>query len=59
MDAGAIVVQEPVPVYHDDTEDSLSARIKEREHKAFPRALELLASEQVKLDPRGKIQWAL
>ncbi|WAR13969.1 PUR2-like protein [Mya arenaria] len=46
VDTGAIVVQESVPVFHDDTEETLSERVKQREHKAFPRALELLASDQ-------------
>ncbi|XP_052819821.1 trifunctional purine biosynthetic protein adenosine-3-like [Mya arenaria] len=58
VDTGAIVVQESVPVFHDDTEETLSERVKQREHKAFPRALELLASDQVKMDPAGKIQWS-
>lgn len=58
MDTGAILVQESVPVYHDDTEATLSERIKRKEHKAFPRALELVASEQIKLKPDGRIEWS-
>lgn len=50
-------MQEAVPVYHDDTEETLSERIKQREHKAFPKALELVASEQVKLTEDRKIEW--
>ncbi|XP_053379386.1 trifunctional purine biosynthetic protein adenosine-3-like [Mercenaria mercenaria] len=57
VDAGAILVQESVPVYHDDTEDILSERIKQKEHKAYPKALEMVASEQVKLKPDGRIEW--
>jgi phosphoribosylamine--glycine ligase/phosphoribosylglycinamide formyltransferase/phosphoribosylformylglycinamidine cyclo-ligase len=57
VDAGAILVQESVPVYHDDTEDTLSERIKLKEHKAYPKALEMVASEQVKLKPDGRIEW--
>ena len=59
MDCGAIVVQEAVPVYHDDSEDSLSERIKKKEHKAFPKALELVASEQVKLNANGQLEWTM
>lgn len=51
-------MQESVPVYHDDTEATLSERIKRKEHKAFPRALELVASEQIKLKPDGRIEWS-
>ena len=58
VDAGAIIVQESAPVYPDDTEESLSERVKQEEHKAFPRALELVASEQAWLNSSGKIEWS-
>ena len=57
MDGGAILVQEAVPVMPDDTEDSLSARIRTREHVAFPRALELIASGKAQLGEDGKVCW--
>ncbi|XP_027860871.1 trifunctional purine biosynthetic protein adenosine-3-like [Xiphophorus couchianus] len=57
VDAGAVVVQEAVPVLVGDTEESLSARIREAEHKAFPKALELVASGAVQLGPDGNIVW--
>ncbi|XP_008427458.1 trifunctional purine biosynthetic protein adenosine-3 [Poecilia reticulata] len=57
VDAGAIVVQEAVPVLVGDTEESLSARIREAEHKAFPKALELVASGAVKLGLDGHVVW--
>jgi phosphoribosylglycinamide formyltransferase-1 len=44
MDAGPIVAQAAVPVRADDTEDSLSERILEAEHKLYPAALNLVAS---------------
>ncbi|XP_062611217.1 trifunctional purine biosynthetic protein adenosine-3-like isoform X1 [Saccostrea cucullata] len=56
VDAGAIVVQESVPVYPRDTVTSLAERVKRVEHKAFPRALELVASGQAVLKD-GVIQW--
>ncbi|KAH3827375.1 hypothetical protein DPMN_129311, partial [Dreissena polymorpha] len=59
VDEGAILLQESVPVYHDDTESRLSERVKQQEHKAFPRALELVASEQVKLGASGKVEWCV
>ncbi|KAM3857100.1 trifunctional purine biosynthetic protein adenosine-3 [Diretmus argenteus] len=57
VDAGAIVVQEAVPVLVSDTEESLSDRIREAEHQAFPAAMELVASGAVRLGPDGRIVW--
>lgn len=57
MDAGAIVAQEAVPVLPGDTEESLSARIREAEHRAFPAALELVASGAVRLGEDGRTIW--
>jgi phosphoribosylglycinamide formyltransferase-1 len=44
MDAGPIVAQAAVPVRPGDTEDSLSERILEAEHRLYPHALKLVAS---------------
>ncbi|KAA8579480.1 hypothetical protein FQN60_006573 [Etheostoma spectabile] len=57
VDAGAIVAQEAVPVLGSDTEESLSDRIREAEHRAFPAALELVASGAVRLGEDGHIMW--
>uniref|UniRef100_A0AAX7SED2 Trifunctional purine biosynthetic protein adenosine-3 n=1 Tax=Astatotilapia calliptera TaxID=8154 RepID=A0AAX7SED2_ASTCA len=57
VDAGAIIVQEAVPVLGSDTEESLSDRIREAEHRAFPAALELVASGAVSLGEDGRISW--
>ncbi|KAL1463277.1 hypothetical protein WDU94_015043 [Cyamophila willieti] len=58
VDCGAIITQESVPIYPRDTEDSLCERVKTGEHKAYPRALELVATERVKLDlDSGKLVW--
>ena len=42
LDAGPILVQRPVPVLDDDTEDSLSARILAEEHVAYPAAVQMM-----------------
>lgn len=55
VDAGAIIVQEAVPVLSSDTEESLSDRIREAEHRAFPAALELVASGTVRLGEDGRV----
>lgn len=59
MDAGAIIVQEAVPVLSSDTEESVCDRIREAEHRAFPAALELVASGVVRLSEDGHIVWKL
>lgn len=59
VDGGAVLVQETVPVEIDDTVESLSERILQVEHIAFPKALELVAREKAALGPNGKICWKL
>jgi len=39
LDHGPIIVQRAVPVEDDDSEETLSARILEQEHRAYPEAL--------------------
>lgn len=50
-------MQEAVPVMAHDTEETLSERIKEAEHRAFPVALELVAGGCVQLDEAGHVMW--
>ncbi|XP_071243897.1 trifunctional purine biosynthetic protein adenosine-3-like isoform X2 [Salvelinus alpinus] len=57
VDAGAIIAQEAVPVLMNDTEESLSDRIREAEHRAFPAALELVARGGMRLGDDGRIIW--
>ena len=45
LDSGPIVVQRTVPVRDDDTPATLSARILEQEHQAYPEALRRLLTE--------------
>ncbi|XP_073956302.1 trifunctional purine biosynthetic protein adenosine-3 Gart isoform X2 [Choristoneura fumiferana] len=57
MDTGPIILQERVPVLKDDTVESLTERIHSAEHRAFPRALRLLATGRVRLGSNGNIMW--
>ncbi|XP_039244021.1 trifunctional purine biosynthetic protein adenosine-3 [Pipra filicauda] len=57
VDAGAIIFQEAVPVKVGDTEQTLAERVKEAEHRAFPAALQLVASGAVRVGEAGKICW--
>ena len=51
-DHGPIVLQEPVPVYGDDTPQTLADRIKDVEHRLYPAALRLFAEDRVRVDGR-------
>ncbi len=52
LDHGPIVIQRSVPVFSDDSEDRLSARILEQEHIAYPEALKALLTLPWSLDGR-------
>ncbi len=51
-DTGPIIVQKCVPVLDDDTPETLHARIQVQEHLAYPEALSLLATGELRLDGR-------
>lgn len=42
-DEGPIIIQAVVPVFADDTEETLAARILKQEHEIYPRAIQLYA----------------
>ena len=44
MDDGPIIIQAAVPVLDEDTEETLSARVLEKEHEIYPQALRWLAN---------------
>lgn len=44
IDTGTIVVQRAVPVFEDDSSESLHARIQIEEHKAYPDAIRVLVN---------------
>ena len=49
VDAGPIILQAAVSVEEHDTEESLSARILEQEHRVFPKALQLYSEGRLKV----------
>jgi phosphoribosylglycinamide formyltransferase-1 len=53
MDTGPIIIQAAVPVYHEDTEETLSERILKLEHKIYPEAIRLFS--EGRLEVRGRI----
>jgi phosphoribosylglycinamide formyltransferase-1 len=52
VDTGPIVLQSAVPVLPGDTEETLSRRILEVEHRIFPEAVRLFAEGRLVLDGR-------
>ncbi|MBN2844621.1 MAG: phosphoribosylglycinamide formyltransferase [Deltaproteobacteria bacterium] len=62
VDTGPIIIQSVVPVYDDDTEESLQKRILKEEHRIYPQAIQLIAEgkieiagRKVKIREHGKI----
>ncbi len=51
-DTGPIIMQAVVPVYDDDTADTLNARILKQEHKIFSQAIQLYAEGRIKIQGR-------
>ena len=49
VDTGPIIVQETVKIKNDDTEEELSKRILVKEHKAYVKAVKLIAEKKIKV----------
>lgn len=52
MDAGPVILQSPVKVTEDDTEETLAEAIHEEEHKIYPRAIQLFIEGKLKIEGR-------
>ena len=52
VDTGPIVVQAVVPVYEDDTEETLAARILSEEHRIYPMAIRLFLEGKLTVSGR-------
>lgn len=48
-DDGPIIIQAVVPVFPDDTEELLSARILKEEHRIYPRAIQLYSEGRLRV----------
>jgi len=53
VDTGPIIVQETVKIKNDDTEETLSKRILVKEHKAYVKAVKLIAEKKIKMRGRN------
>ncbi len=56
VDHGAVVVQRTVPVLDDDTAETLSVRVLEQEHIAFPEAIARVVSGEFELRGRRYVR---
>ncbi|MGZ8448497.1 MAG: phosphoribosylglycinamide formyltransferase [Candidatus Deferrimicrobiaceae bacterium] len=52
VDTGPVIVQAVVPVYDDDTEETLAARILVQEHRIYPMAIRLYFSRKLVIEGR-------
>ena len=53
IDTGPIIVQETVKIKNDDTEETLSKKILAKEHKAYAKAVKLIAEKKIKVVGRN------
>ncbi|HOT50547.1 MAG TPA: formyltransferase family protein, partial [Candidatus Hydrogenedentes bacterium] len=51
-DHGPIIIQEAVPVFDDDTPDSLAERVQAKEREIYPRAIQWFAEGRVRVEGR-------
>ena len=56
LDAGPIVLQAVLPVNDNDTEDTLSARILQEEHRIYSEAVRIVLEGRYKIEGRRVIQ---
>lgn len=52
VDTGPIIIQSVVPVYDDDTADSLQQRILKEEHRIYPQAIQFYAEDRIRIEGR-------
>jgi phosphoribosylglycinamide formyltransferase-1 len=52
LDTGPVILQEAVPVYDDDTVESLHERIHRVEHRLYPRAIQLFIEGKLSIEGR-------
>ncbi len=56
VDHGVIILQKTVPVHDDDTDETLSARILEQEHRAYPEAIAFVLSGEYSIQDRRYVR---
>ena len=56
LDNGPVVIQAAVPVYPDDGEDTLAARVLAQEHVAYPQAVRWFVEGRLTLGADGRVR---
>ena len=51
-DAGPIILQDTVPVFDDDTPDTLAERVQAKERELYPKAIRLFAEGRLRVEGR-------
>lgn len=49
VDGGAIILQEVVPVYFDDTAEDIQKRVLVEEYKLLPKAIDLISKDKIEI----------
>jgi phosphoribosylglycinamide formyltransferase 1 len=52
LDSGPVILQAPVPVLDGDTEEALSARILQEEHRLYSLAIQLVIDGKMRIEGR-------
>lgn len=52
IDTGPIIIQAAVPVFQNDTEETLSERILKQEHRIYPEAIRLFSEGKIRVEGR-------
>lgn len=56
LDNGPVVIQAAVPVYPDDSEEALAARVLAQEHVAYPQAVRWFVEGRLSLGADGRVR---
>ncbi len=51
-DAGPIILQDTVPVFDEDTPDTLAERVQAKERELYPKAIRLFAEGRLRVEGR-------
>jgi len=58
LDNGPVIIQAAVPVYPDDSEEALAARVLVQEHIAYPQAVRWFVEGRLSLGADGRVRLA-
>ncbi len=56
LDNGPIIIQAAVPVWPEDTAETLAARVLREEHRIYPQAVRWFVEERLELLPDGRVR---